>query len=79
MKTCYFHGQLDGLGTNKISFFLFMSYEQSNCTLSQEKENAHMFVHSIIQTKKVKYEKLRWRVVFRTLSNFYDAAFLRIF
>ena len=36
-----------------------------------------MFVHSIIQTKKVEYEKLRWRAVFRTLSNIYDGAFLR--
>ena len=77
MKICYFHGQLDGLEPIKYLFFLFMSYEQGNCTLSQEKENVHMFVHSSIQTKKVEYERLRWRAMFRTLSNIYDGAFLR--
>ena len=50
MKICYFHGQLDGLEPIKYLFFLFMSYEQGNCTLSQEKENVHMFVE---------YERLR--------------------
>ena len=40
----------------KYLIFLITSYKQRNCTLSEEKENVHMFVRSSIQTKKAEYE-----------------------
>ena len=57
--------------------YLTTSHEQSSCRLLEEKQNVHIFIQAAKQRKWKNIEKRGCRVVFRTLSNIYDGAFLR--
>ena len=54
-----------------------MSYEQSNCTRSEENQYVHVLIQVTKQRKWRNIKKRDSRVVFRTLPNIYDGAFLR--
>ena len=54
-----------------------MSYEQSNCTRSEENQNVHVLIQVTKQRKWRNIKKRDSRVVFRTLPNICDGAFLR--
>ena len=75
----YFHGQhkANSLGTNETSF---MSHEQSSYTLSQHKENVHIFnIINVQLAKQRKCENIKkWgcRAIVRTLPNIYNEIFL---
>ena len=59
MQIWYFHGQYkaNSLGTNETSF---MSQEQSSYTLSQQKENVHIFnIINVQLAKQRKWENIK--------------------
>ena len=81
MKILYFHSQYkaDGLGNNKMSYNIFdlRLREQSSCTLSEEKQNVHIFIQVSRRREWKNIKKRGCRAVFKVLLNIYDGAFLR--
>ena len=76
MKIWYFHGQYkaNSLETNKISY---NTKQQSSCTLSEERQNVHIFIQVAKQRKRKNIGKRGCSAIFRTLPNIYDEEFLQ--